>query len=256
VNYYERHIGDYLKDTAHLSLLEHGIYGRLLDVYYVREGAIPVDQAARLVGARSEEEGAALQSVLTEFFTLCGEAWTHKRCEEEIARCQDKTAKAKASAEMRWAHTERIAKAMPTHSEGNAPNNQEPITKKEREPRATRLASGWELPADWGNWAAQARPDLDPLKTAERFADYWRGKPGKDGRKLDWEATWRNWVRDERAPKANPADVARVTVPFKASPNSALEQMKRDVMTPEQEAAAEAARLAVMAKLKPIKAAA
>jgi uncharacterized protein YdaU (DUF1376 family) len=32
VNYYERHIGDYLKDTAHLSLLEHGIYTRLLDV--------------------------------------------------------------------------------------------------------------------------------------------------------------------------------------------------------------------------------
>ena len=46
MNYYKRHIGDYLKDTAHLSLLEHGVYARLLDVYYTRETAIPDDQAA------------------------------------------------------------------------------------------------------------------------------------------------------------------------------------------------------------------
>jgi hypothetical protein len=48
VNYYERHIGDYLKDTAHLSLLEHGIYTRLLDVYYTRECPIPKAEVSRL----------------------------------------------------------------------------------------------------------------------------------------------------------------------------------------------------------------
>jgi len=25
--------------------------------------------------------------------------------------------------------------------------------------------------------------------------DYWRAKPGPDARKLDWQATWRNWMR-------------------------------------------------------------
>jgi uncharacterized protein YdaU (DUF1376 family) len=70
VNYYERHIGDYLKDTAHLSLLEHGVYSRLLDVYYTRENAIPSDQAARLIGARSKDEREAMQAVLAEFFAL------------------------------------------------------------------------------------------------------------------------------------------------------------------------------------------
>ena len=25
--------------------------------------------------------------------------------------------------------------------------------------------------------------------------DYWCAKPGADGTKLDWEATWRNWLR-------------------------------------------------------------
>jgi len=32
-------------------------------------------------------------------------------------------------------------------------------------------------------------------REAERFRDYWIAKPGKDGVKLDWAATWRNWMR-------------------------------------------------------------
>lgn len=85
MNYYERHIGDYLKDTAHLSLLEHGVYGRLLDVYYTREAPIPAADVARLVSARSRDEKAALDAVLQEFFTLEGDAWRHARCDREIA---------------------------------------------------------------------------------------------------------------------------------------------------------------------------
>lgn len=84
MNFYKRHIGDYLKDTAHLSLLEHGVYTRLLDVYYTRESGIPDSQAARLVGARSKDECAALKVVLGEFFNLIDDAWVQDRCEREI----------------------------------------------------------------------------------------------------------------------------------------------------------------------------
>ncbi|WP_353233351.1 DUF1376 domain-containing protein [Diaphorobacter ruginosibacter] len=113
MNYYERHIGDYLKDTAHLSLLEHGVYTRLMDVYYTREAAIPDDQAARLVGARSIEEREALQVVLEEFFTRSEQGWVQQRCEREIERYLDKQTKAKRSASARWG-------AKPSQSEGNA----------------------------------------------------------------------------------------------------------------------------------------
>lgn len=65
---------------------------------------------------------------------------------------------------------------------------------------ASRLPADWTLPDDWADFCRSERPDLDPSKTAERFADYWRAKPGAQGRKLDWLATWRNWVRNERAP--------------------------------------------------------
>ncbi|MCR4300186.1 MAG: YdaU family protein [Sulfuricaulis sp.] len=84
MNFYKRHVGDYLRDTAHLSLLEHGIYTRLLDVYYTRECAIPEDQAARLIGARSKDEREAVERVLEEFFTLQSHGWVQSRCEREI----------------------------------------------------------------------------------------------------------------------------------------------------------------------------
>lgn len=85
MNYYKRHIGDYMKDASHLSLLEHGVYMRLLDVYYTRESAIPVDQAARLIGARSKDEKEALAIVAQEFFKVVDGFYVQTRCDIEIA---------------------------------------------------------------------------------------------------------------------------------------------------------------------------
>jgi uncharacterized protein YdaU (DUF1376 family) len=70
MNYYERHLGDYARDTAHLSILEHGVYTLLLDRYYATEQPIPADQAHRVARARSREEKAAVDAVLSEFFVL------------------------------------------------------------------------------------------------------------------------------------------------------------------------------------------
>lgn len=38
-------------------------------------------------------------------------------------------------------------------------------------------------------------PNLDLRREHAKFVDYWTAKPGKDGVKLDWDATWRNWMR-------------------------------------------------------------
>lgn len=54
----------------------------------------------------------------------------------------------------------------------------------------------WQMPPDWLAWAvAEGMVELAAHREAARFKDYWLGKPGKDGVKLDWQATWRNWVR-------------------------------------------------------------
>lgn len=62
--------------------------------------------------------------------------------------------------------------------------------------RGSRLTVS-ELPADWRAFCRHHRADLDPDKSFAAFRDYWIAKPGKDGTKSDWFATWRNWVRRE-----------------------------------------------------------
>ncbi|WP_259462527.1 hypothetical protein [Corynebacterium diphtheriae] len=38
-------------------------------------------------------------------------------------------------------------------------------------------------------------PHLNLWQEHQVFVDYWRGVPGARGRKRDWNATWRNWIR-------------------------------------------------------------
>jgi uncharacterized protein YdaU (DUF1376 family) len=145
VNYYEHHIGDYAAATAHLSWDEDMAYTRLLRAYYHHERGIPQGQQYRLARATTAAQRKAVDAVLAEFFALDGEAYSQKRADEEITRFQDKQRKAKASANARWAHSERNANASPdpdanamrTHSEGNA--HQTPDTRHQSNTEPTAL---------------------------------------------------------------------------------------------------------------------
>jgi len=35
---------------------------------------------------------------------------------------------------------------------------------------------------------------VDGRRETEKFRNYWRAKTGQSATKLDWEATWRNWM--------------------------------------------------------------
>jgi uncharacterized protein YdaU (DUF1376 family) len=206
VNYYPHHIGDYTTATAHLSMLEDCAYRRLLDIYYTNERPLPKTQAElyRLVRARSHQEKLAVDIVIGEFFIETPDGWRNKRADEEILKAKEKSELARHSAEMRW-HRRSNANAMRTHSEGNAPNNQEPITKNQKIDRGVQRSRGSRLPSDWQPseilkaWACKERPDLDLAVVIPKFRDYWSAVPGSKGVKLDWEATFRNFIRSERA---------------------------------------------------------
>lgn len=57
---------------------------------------------------------------------------------------------------------------------------------------------------------------LDGRVEHEKFMDYWRAMPGVRGQKLDWPATWRNWMRSaaERVSRR----VGSAVVPVSGSP--------------------------------------
>lgn len=67
--------------------------------------------------------------------------------------------------------------------------------------RGTRLPESWHLTREYLDAALSIRPELSHESVAEiacGFRDYWISKPGAAGRKSDWLATWRNWVRREK----------------------------------------------------------
>jgi hypothetical protein len=45
-------------------------------------------------------------------------------------------------------------------------------------------------------------PHVDLRAEHAKFTDYWSDQPGTKGRKVDWNGTWRNWIRRaaEKAP--------------------------------------------------------
>jgi len=84
--------------------------------------------------------------------------------------------------------------------------------------RATRLPEDWQLPRDWGVWALnEGWPESAIRHEAETFKDYWISAGGQKARKVDWFATWRNWMRrvpkqekhNGRTEKPSGADIAR-----------------------------------------------
>ena len=62
--------------------------------------------------------------------------------------------------------------------------------------RGTRLPTGWQPARSEANIAAEKGHTSEFLTGQfEQFRDYWTAKAGANGTKLDWDATWRNWIR-------------------------------------------------------------
>lgn len=62
--------------------------------------------------------------------------------------------------------------------------------------RGTRLDTAAFVPSETSHDAVlNDHPQLDIRAEHAKFCDYWIAQPGQKGVKLDWDATWRNWMR-------------------------------------------------------------
>lgn len=79
------YVGDYLRDTMHLSTVEHGAYCLLL-FYYWNTGSLPDDDRHLARIARmSLRQWRRHRPVLQTFFH---DGWKHKRVESELNRAE------------------------------------------------------------------------------------------------------------------------------------------------------------------------
>ena len=104
MKFYKRWIGDYQRDTGHLSIAEHGAYTLMLDIHYATEKPLPGDRIAlyRLLRAVTEGEQAAVDVVLDQFWTETVDGWVNGRAADVMAEAAERSKKARESARQRW----------------------------------------------------------------------------------------------------------------------------------------------------------
>ena len=89
-SYLPLYTGDYLRDTRHLSMCEHGAYLLALTHCWDSKGPMPLDERKQfaIVCARSTDEMEAWRRVRNEFFVLMEDGWYQPRMAREIERCE------------------------------------------------------------------------------------------------------------------------------------------------------------------------
>ena len=195
MHYYPKNIGDYRRDTMNLSLLEHGVYMTLIDHYTLNEEPFSLDQLdiCWAIGARTDDEKTAVCLILSKFFIETDKGYTHKRCDEEIAKYHAKSDIARLNANKRW---DSNAKAMQTHSKGNANHkpitkNQEPLTNKDFDKFWEAYPKKKSKPIALKAWLKR-KPDIDIVMkslTIIKKCDQWTKNNGDF---IPYPASWLN----------------------------------------------------------------
>ena len=220
MHYYQFNIGNYRRDTIYLSLLEHAVYRQLIDTYYLEEQPL-CDDHARLMRThciRTKEEQLAMQNILADFFIHDKDAglYRHPDIDQHLEKYQEKSEKARKSANSRWKKSECNAKSIRTHSEGNANHkpltiNKEPITSiKESKEKAKRF-----VPPQLQNVIDYCNERVNNVD-ANKFIDHYTSNGwlvGKNKMK-DWKAAVRTWEKTS----------------FKQSGNTSHDDWKQDLL--------------------------
>jgi len=232
--YYQHHIGDYRRDTSHLTLLEHGAYRQLLDLYYISEKPLDAN-ALRLVCARDADEIKAVEQILSEFFVLQNGKYYHKRCEDEIARYHNKSNKAKESAKIRWNKNNNLqdANALQTDSERNA--NHKPLTNnhkpnkytppipaelltewmqhRKKKPVTERVIKTIEIEANKLGWSLQQAIECSCANSWQGFKAEWvnKNQSNKNDKSSVVNAAFGNLLKQY---EANEKDITNESITF------------------------------------------
>lgn len=122
-----------------------------------------------------------------------------KRRESDRKRQAAKTERDNASRDSREPYDAVSSREGVTRVEDNLQTKRQTGEDKKDTSPSARSKRGTRIPDDFQPDIAAAVSEGVPFAEAERqarnFRDYWHSKPGKDGLKLDWNATWRLWFR-------------------------------------------------------------
>jgi uncharacterized protein YdaU (DUF1376 family) len=205
MHYYQHHIGDFIKDTSYLTNEEIGIYMKLIWLYYDTEEPLPNDIFVLSMKTNARNNEVAVQGILDMYFQLLDDKWHHTRCDKEIAEYQAFCVKQKANGlkggRPKITQQEPNDNPMGFQAEPKITltTNHKPLTSigVAKATKGTRFNLD-AIPEDWILFCRKERSDLNPTVVFDGFKDYWASVAGAKGVKLDWSATWRNWIRNQK----------------------------------------------------------
>jgi uncharacterized protein YdaU (DUF1376 family) len=219
------YVSDFIGDTLHLSTEQIGAYMLMLMAMWNAGGKLPSDEAKLARVARmSVKKWRAISDDLMAFFDASNGFISHNRLTKELQKSESKSqsrasagaeggrAKALKDKEARLANATYEPQHLPdtiTRDTSSLRSEDAPAPKKQK---ASRLPQDWSLPRAWGQWAvSEGYPEQTIRLEAAKFKDFWIAKSGKDATKLDWFATWRNWIRNcsKSQPGHGPPPTAR-----------------------------------------------
>lgn len=185
MKFYKRYMGDYGRDTAHLSLAEHGAYTLLLDHYYSTEAPLPADAAAlyRICRAFEKAEQRCVLSVADAYFPVGEDGLRHnvradKQIPEDLRVIETARANGKKGGRPpKTTHTESGEEPIGNPVGFQLETNGEPNGKTLQTPDSREEAKAKSL-------------ERQAARSSARFAEFWQAYPNKRG-KADAEKTWR-----------------------------------------------------------------
>ena len=177
--WYSFYPADYARDTAHLTMIEHGAYRLLLDHCYMTGKPLPANEVHlhRVCRAFAQEEQSALHNVLHQFFTLTDDGWVHERVQAELAKSGEISEKRRQAANLRHKNSEKNnanadanadanAMQMNLHTQSQEQSHKERIKNKPQAARATRSVISRPDDVDeqvWNDWIATRKAKKAPV---------------------------------------------------------------------------------------------
>jgi uncharacterized protein YdaU (DUF1376 family) len=179
MNHYPFNPSDYMMATAHLEPSHDLCYRRCLDLYYDTEA--PLANAKQSLSKRLRVNEDVLSEVLAEFFEEHEDGWHHKRCDEEIAKYQAKSAKAKKAgslggmakkaapeADAKRTLSKRLASASNQNQNQNQNHSTPPVGGESLPFHSPAFAEAW---GKWRRHRSEIRKPLKPTMEAEQLAE-------------------------------------------------------------------------------------
>lgn len=205
MNFFKLYIGDYQRDTAHLSVTEHGAYLLMLQHYYATEKPLPTGKALhRMLRAQDKAEREAIDAVAAQFWRETEQGLVNDRADAEITKAgaQAETnrtialareAKRKAAREGNERSTNRATNDQPNHSHSHSQTNTPaPATRAQAADNEV-----FPITAEWTpgpGFTAQAKlaglPVLDTTAMAEglnEFRGFWLARPHEIRTQAEWD---------------------------------------------------------------------